>query len=327
MLQREEAADVLQEACLAMWRKIGTLESEQAFRRWAYSYVRLTALNYRRKQQASPLRFTDQMPPILTDGSKVGPGEVRLESGVASFRFDSGAIVSLEGPASLAIETSMKARLIDGKALVEVPEPRAQGFVLELPHGQAVDLGTRFSAIVAHEEATCEVLEGRVLMRHTASGREEQLGDGQVVAMNDKGFEPVGYRPSMRFAPKNRGLLVLRSGKEATVVSLKWLGKDLFHEREQYVDDRMLLVKMEHESRAQRRALFNIDLRGVRPSKVEAATLNLNLVPSGLGFVAYLPETVTFAVYGITDEARETGPPPSPDGRRRRAACPEIRPQ
>ena len=67
MLHREEAADVLQEACVAMWRKIGTLESERAFRSWAYTYVRLTALNYRRKKQASPLRFTDQMLEIIAD--------------------------------------------------------------------------------------------------------------------------------------------------------------------------------------------------------------------------------------------------------------------
>lgn len=67
MPQREDAADVLQEACVAMWRKIGTLESERAFRRWAYSYVRLTALNQRRKREASPLRFTDALIEIMAE--------------------------------------------------------------------------------------------------------------------------------------------------------------------------------------------------------------------------------------------------------------------
>jgi RNA polymerase sigma-70 factor (ECF subfamily) len=67
MLQREEAADVLQEACVAMWRKIDTLENERAFRRWGYSYVRLTALNHRRKKHASPLRFTGGMLEIIAD--------------------------------------------------------------------------------------------------------------------------------------------------------------------------------------------------------------------------------------------------------------------
>lgn len=67
MPQREDAADVVQEACIAMWRKIGTLKSPRAFRSWAYSYVRLTALNHRRKKQASPLRFTDELFEIMVD--------------------------------------------------------------------------------------------------------------------------------------------------------------------------------------------------------------------------------------------------------------------
>ena len=66
-LQREDASDVVQDACIAMWRKIHTLESPRAFRRWAYSYVRLTALNQRRKKHASRLEFTGEMIEIMAD--------------------------------------------------------------------------------------------------------------------------------------------------------------------------------------------------------------------------------------------------------------------
>jgi len=62
-----DAPDVLQEACLAMWRKINTLESGQAFRSWAYSYVRFTALNLQRKHRASPLRFSDDLLETIAD--------------------------------------------------------------------------------------------------------------------------------------------------------------------------------------------------------------------------------------------------------------------
>jgi hypothetical protein len=55
----------------------------------------------------------------------------------------------------------------------------------------------------------------------------------------------------------------------------------------------------------QRRALFNINLGDLKGRMIESARLNLNLVPSGIGFAAYLPEAITFAVYGITDESRE----------------------
>jgi hypothetical protein len=236
------------------------------------------------------------IPPTLAEGARVTPGEVRLASGVASFRFDSGALVILEGPATLVIETPMKARLIDGKALVEAPES-AHGFVIKLPYGETVDLGTRFSVSVKDDTSTCEVLEGSVLMRHEVTNKEENLTDGQVMTLNRAGLTPLSYNPSMKFAPNRQEPLVLRNSEEVTVVSSNL--------RDGYVDARMLLVKMEPNSFMQRRALFNINHSDIQGSTIESARLNLNLVPSGIGFAAYLPETITFAVYGVTDESRE----------------------
>ncbi|MEM1295892.1 MAG: sigma-70 family RNA polymerase sigma factor [Verrucomicrobiota bacterium] len=65
--QPAEADDLLQEACISMWRKIETLESEQAYRSWAYSYLRFTALNRRRKQKRSPLVFSDQLVELIAN--------------------------------------------------------------------------------------------------------------------------------------------------------------------------------------------------------------------------------------------------------------------
>lgn len=237
-----------------------------------------------------------EVPPKQGEGSRIEPGEVSLASGMAFFRFDSGALVTLVGPASLVIETPMSARLLNGEALVDAPES-AHGFVIKQPHGETVDLGTRFSVAVEGDASTCEVLEGSVLIRHDVTDQEKQLSDGQVMTLNREGMTPLAYRPSREFAPENKKPLVLRSSREATVVSSNL--------RDGYVDDRMLLVKMEADSYMQRRALFNINLGDLRGSEIESARLNLNLVPSGLGFAAYLPETITFAVYGITDESRE----------------------
>jgi len=61
------ADDLIQEACISMWRKCDTLKEKASFRSWAYSYVRLTALNMRRKQQRSPLIFTEKMLEVLSD--------------------------------------------------------------------------------------------------------------------------------------------------------------------------------------------------------------------------------------------------------------------
>ena len=61
MLQQADAEDVVQDACVAMWRRIGTLGDEAAFRSWAYSFVRFTALNHVRKRARSPLMFSGEL--------------------------------------------------------------------------------------------------------------------------------------------------------------------------------------------------------------------------------------------------------------------------
>ena len=199
-------------------------------------------------------------PLALVNGSRLAPGEVRLESGTARFRFDSGALVTLEGPAALVIETPMKARLIHGEALVEAPES-AHGFVIALPHGEIVDLGTKFGVSVKREAATCEVLDGRVLMRHQDGRQEEHLDDGEVMAMTPEGISRLDYQPSQSFPPEDRGRIVLKTSAEATVVKLRNSRQLPIDKRVEFVDDRMLLVKTEVGSMAQRRALFNVDLR------------------------------------------------------------------
>ncbi len=57
----EEAQDVLQDACIAMWQKIGTLDNEEGFVPWAYTFVRFTALNRIRKLRRSRLVFSEAL--------------------------------------------------------------------------------------------------------------------------------------------------------------------------------------------------------------------------------------------------------------------------
>jgi RNA polymerase sigma-70 factor (ECF subfamily) len=57
----EDAQDVLQDACIAMWRRIDTLENEEGFVPWAYTFVRLTALNRIRKSRRSKLVFSETL--------------------------------------------------------------------------------------------------------------------------------------------------------------------------------------------------------------------------------------------------------------------------
>jgi RNA polymerase sigma-70 factor (ECF subfamily) len=57
----EDAQDVLQEACIAMWQRIDRLEDEKGFLPWAYAFVRLTALNKIRQARRSKLVFSEAL--------------------------------------------------------------------------------------------------------------------------------------------------------------------------------------------------------------------------------------------------------------------------
>lgn len=79
MLRHEDAEDVLQEACVTMWQKIGDLRDAASFRAWAYTFVRFTALNRIRKRNRSPLLFSEQLMDLLADEGERDADHSRLE--------------------------------------------------------------------------------------------------------------------------------------------------------------------------------------------------------------------------------------------------------
>jgi hypothetical protein len=87
---------------------------------------------------------------------------LKLERGLAEIRFQCGARVVLEGPASLDLLSGKSARLGHGKLTARVPGP-ATGFTILSPQGKVVDLGTEFGIAVADNGATdVYVFEGKV---------------------------------------------------------------------------------------------------------------------------------------------------------------------
>ena len=77
-------------------------------------------------------------------GMRLKPGALKFASGVVQLEFMSGALVAIEGPAELKVESKDLATLLSGKAVAHCPD-RARGFVLNAPHAAVVDLGTDFS--------------------------------------------------------------------------------------------------------------------------------------------------------------------------------------
>ena len=111
----------------------------------------------------------------LEPGDSLRAGQnLELASGIAEVTFDSGAQLTLEGPARLAIDSAWEATLIHGKMTVEVPH-EAIGFRAASATVDLVDLGTEFCMLVDKEGATeVGVLQGSVeATPRGAPGREE----------------------------------------------------------------------------------------------------------------------------------------------------------
>ncbi|HEY2760411.1 MAG TPA: LamG-like jellyroll fold domain-containing protein [Pirellulales bacterium] len=104
-------------------------------------------------QPASPLVPSD----VLHEGQ-----QLELAAGIAEITFDSGARITLEGPASLIINSAWAATLGHGKLTAEVPH-EAIGFRATSSTVDVVDLGTQFCMQVDSDGATdVGVIEGSV---------------------------------------------------------------------------------------------------------------------------------------------------------------------
>ena len=248
-----------------------------------------------------------------TEGAGLGTGRLELKSGLAELRFLSGALVSLEAPATLELINPMRCRLVAGTVLINVPE-NAKGFIVETAGGYAVDHGTSFAVTVAKpgSSADFEVLSGSISVHHQSSGSIVPLYENAAARLSFEGIESLGSRPSLKmgntYAP---GLVRLRTqGRETSIVySTEENARELF------LNPDLLMVKRDFTAKSgygrtdssydakHRRSLIGFHLGDVAPRSVLSARLQLNLVPTGLGFASFLPEICTFEIYGICDDA------------------------
>jgi hypothetical protein len=98
--------------------------------------------------------------------------DLRLESGFAELRFNSGARVVLQGPVWLTPTAENAGQLHQGKLTARVPVP-AQGFTIDTPTGQVVDLGTEFGLhVLPSGETVVSVFFGKVEARPSTPGTD-----------------------------------------------------------------------------------------------------------------------------------------------------------
>ncbi|MDF1814030.1 MAG: FecR domain-containing protein [Verrucomicrobiales bacterium] len=230
-------------------------------------------------------------------GSDLTKGSLSLTSGIATIRFRSGAEMTLEGPAELALKSSMRARLISGAAMMNVPDS-AIGFVLETPEGFAVDHGTQFAVNVdpAGNQSRFEVIDGEISVHLDATGEEARLkGERQSATISNHGlatFEAADEKAALQMPE------TIRLGTRGRATSV------IANNRKKALLPDVIGAKKSENGKWDRRALMEFDLNVIDLTKVKTASLRLNQVPTTKGSATRLPKINHFGVYGLTNQTK-----------------------
>ncbi|KLU05531.1 putative transmembrane protein [Rhodopirellula islandica] len=239
-----------------------------------------------------------------TVGSKLVAGNMKLMAGIATVEFESGAKITFEAPAHFELLDAMRVRMVDGAAVIDVPES-AHGFVVETPGGFAIDHGTQFAVSVQESSQTSdfEVLQGEISVHHPTSGKEVHLFDKQFASLSDNALSmQSATSPEQEYDQSNadrpRVIRVGTEGRSDYVIRNNRRGK--------WIHPEMLMVKRADSRKWDMRAMFSMSIDSVDLNSVSTARLRLNQVPSGKGFASRLPKLNTFAIYGVTHRSKET---------------------
>jgi len=111
--------------------------------------------------------------PVLN--ARLVPGPLRLESGIAHFVMDCGAVLMIQGPAVVDLDNAWVAELSEGSAVARVPE-QAHGFKVVGEGFVVTDLGTEFAVRVSDAGVQCRVVLGEVEL-----ATQDPAGPGNAV--------------------------------------------------------------------------------------------------------------------------------------------------
>lgn len=245
------------------------------------------------------------------EGSRLPMGTLDLVEGLATLKFDSGAEVVMEAPATIEVLDAMNCQLKRGTVVADVP-PSAKGFTIDTAKAKVVDWGTRFG-VSAGEDGNymVQVLEGRVDVNHKDTSEVKQLRKGQSV---DHGWMKRRLHPDASDAEPNRWQpdVILDGGDGWQVISTAFgRGKDSYIQSNpkmthDFGDDPFFRVKRSSiADDLNRKGYVAFDLSKFAGHKFTDAELVLTIEPSDLGFASVVPDS-TFDVFGLIDESEDT---------------------
>ncbi len=132
----------------------------------------------------------DGQPTTALPGPLLAGTHLQLIDGLAEVEMGDGAVVYLQGPASVHVDTPGSLRLDQGR-LTAKAEGQAEGFEVWTPQARITDHGTEFGVSVGESgQEQAEVFSGRVILQPTTpgrDGREVTLRSGQGLAINRDG--------------------------------------------------------------------------------------------------------------------------------------------
>lgn len=245
------------------------------------------------------------------EGARLKPGMLDLIEGLAVLRFDSGAELVLEAPATVEVLDAMNCKLRRGTLVAEVP-PQAKGFSIDTKDAKVIDWGTRFG-ISADEDGKymVRVLEGLVEVddKNTAGSKKLEKGEGV-----DRGWSKSQLHPGIGSAPEPsrwQPASVIDSGDGWQAITTAFgRGKDSYVQATEkptpdFGKHPFFRVKRSGgKPELNRKGCIAFDLSKFAGRSIEDAELVLTIEPSELGFASFVPDS-TFAVYGVTDETAD----------------------
>jgi len=242
-----------------------------------------------------------------TPGSSLRTGRLRLADGVARIVFQSGAEVSLEGPAELELTGGNACHLHAGALTAHVPE-RARGFVVGTANARLIDHGTDFGISTdTAGRAQVQVLQGEVELQHDRSGEKLRLLTRESTTITADRFkpsdrsegEPDRYAFARSTAAARPPLLTLTTAGGAGDAAYVASPGSRVH-----FSHTLLLLKNAPDQSYRRKAFLRFDLAPLRDRRVAEAALTLNFEATGFGYSSLTGEH-TFAVYGLTDDVQD----------------------
>ncbi|MEO9590427.1 FecR domain-containing protein [Rhodopirellula bahusiensis] len=120
-------------------------------------------------------------------GDRMEAQTIALQSGIVHLQFDSGVEVTLEGPASYELQSIDQTKLAFGLLSATVP-PGAEGFRVDTPSAQVIDLGTAFGIELDRDGLSkVSVFDGEVEVVSDNHRQKRLLTEGESVELSSDG--------------------------------------------------------------------------------------------------------------------------------------------